>query len=59
MSTTLKIVIILISIASIVFSLLAIYNGQKAFDALGGVIIGCALLASLFFDKFTTKKEDN
>ena len=50
MSKLLQYFIIVISIASIFFSLYAVYNGQKFIDAIGGIIIGVSLLGVLYFE---------
>ncbi|QNM85028.1 hypothetical protein H9W90_12625 [Polaribacter pectinis] len=57
MSKPLQYFIIVISIASIFFSLYAIFKGQKVFDALGGIVIGASLLGALYFDNYKKKKE--
>ena len=57
MSKALQYFIITISIASIFFSLYAIFKGQKIMDALGGIIIGASLLGVLYFDNYKKKKE--
>lgn len=56
MSKALQYFIIAISIASIFFSLYAIFKGQKIMDALGGIIIGASLLGVLYFDNYKKKK---
>ncbi|MCL7752539.1 hypothetical protein [Polaribacter sp. Z022] len=57
MSKPLKYLIIIISIASILFSFYAIYKGQKIIDALGGILIGASLLGVLYFENYSNKKE--
>lgn len=56
MSKSLQYLIVVISIASIFFSLYVIYQGQKVMDALGGVVIGVSLLGVLYFDNYKKKE---
>lgn len=57
MGKSLQYFLIGIAIASILFSLYGIiYRGEKFMDALSGIIIGVALLGSLFFENNKKQK---
>ena len=47
--------IIGISLASIFFSLYAVYQGQEFMNSVGGIVIGVSLLGVLYFEN---KKKD-
>lgn len=51
MGKTLQFLIIVISIASIIFSIISITKGQPFIDASGGFLIAICLLVVLFIEK--------
>jgi hypothetical protein len=58
MSKSIQYTIIAISIASIIFSIISIIEGQPVIDASGGFLIGLCLLAVLFVEKKDQKNNN-
>lgn len=55
MNNYLQFLILVISIVSIIFSIVAIYHGQSFIDASGGFLIAICLLGVLFVEKKNKK----
>lgn len=51
MNKSLRIIVIIIGVASILFSLYGVIKGRGVTDAIGGITIGICLIGAIYFEK--------